>query len=86
MGMTKLTLSAERGVIKEAKRLATAHHTTVSAMFSRFLRALAREEDIAAAKLGPVTERASGLIKLPRKKTHKDLLGDALSEKYGLSG
>jgi hypothetical protein len=33
--------------------------------------------------LGPITRRASGIVKLPAGRSDKDLLGDALATKYG---
>ena len=42
--MKKLTLSAEPEVIEAARRLAELHGTSVSAMFSRFVRVLERRE------------------------------------------
>ena len=41
MSMTKLTLSVEEDVAEQAKRLAKANKTSVSAMFSRFVRSAA---------------------------------------------
>jgi len=38
--MAKLTLNADREVIEQAKRLAAERRTSVSALFSRFIRAL----------------------------------------------
>ncbi|MFO8008583.1 MAG: DUF6364 family protein [Candidatus Brocadiia bacterium] len=81
--MKKLTLSMDEETIKEAKRLAAEQGTSVSAMFSRLVRAMAHEpgKDI---EIGPITRRASGLVQLPEGKTDKELLVDALTEKYGL--
>lgn len=81
--MKKLTLSMDEETIKEAKRLAAEQGTSVSAMFTRLVRAMAHEpgKDI---EIGPITRRASGLVQLPEGKTDKELLVDALTEKYGL--
>ncbi len=38
--MTKLTLSADAGVVEKAKRLAAEQQTSVSAMFGRFVRSV----------------------------------------------
>ena len=79
--MKKLTLSAEPEVIAEAHRIARSQGTSVSAMFARIVRLLSDRE---RERLGPVTKRATGLIKLPKGKTEKDVLSDALAEKHGL--
>ena len=81
--MTKLTLSVDEEVARQAKRLAKRNGRSVSAMFSQFVRAMARREQNALA-IGPLTRKASGLVVLPRKKTCRKVLEDALIEKYGL--
>ena len=83
MSTVKLTLSAEKDLIAEAKRLAAQRKTSVSALVSGFLRSLSRGEGDAPASLGPITRRASGLVKLPAGRSDKDLIGDALTSKYG---
>jgi hypothetical protein len=84
MTATKLTLSADRGIIADAKRLAESRHTSVSALFSRFVEGLKQAERAGPEKLGPLTRNATGLIRLPSKVSDKDLVADALSGKYSL--
>jgi hypothetical protein len=83
MRMTKLTLSADKELIQEAKKLAAQEGTSLSSMFSRFLRAVLmgrkRKEEP-----GPITAKARGLVKLPARKSDRELLADALADKYGL--
>ncbi len=81
--MPKLTLSADDKVIKQAKRIAAKNHTSVSAMFSRFVRTLA-QKDRPPAQVGRIARKASGIIKLPKGKSEQDVLADALADKYGL--
>jgi hypothetical protein len=83
MVMAKLTLNADREVIEQAKRVAAQRQTSVSALFSRIIRALAdgRDKD---RTVGRLARRASGVIELPKGRSHKDMLGDALRDKYGL--
>ncbi len=81
--MPKLTLSADRKVIEQAKRLARENNTNVSSMFERFVRALARQRG-RSGPIGPIARRASGLVSLPKGKTSRDVLVDALMERYGL--
>jgi hypothetical protein len=83
--MKKLTLSADEGVIREAKRLARRNRTSVSAMFSRFVRGMAKA---GKARKGipadSTAARARGFIPLPKGKTDRDVLTEALMEKYGI--
>jgi hypothetical protein len=81
--MTKLTLSAEPEVIAEAHRLAELHGTSVSAMFSRMIRLLSRLQG-ERPRIGPGARKASGLLRLPEGKSDRDVLEEALAEKYEL--
>ncbi|MBN1346629.1 MAG: hypothetical protein JXQ73_28320 [Phycisphaerae bacterium] len=81
--VTKLTLSAEDDVIKEAKRLAEEQNTSVSAMFARIIRGMARRRK-STAGLSPITREVAGIARLPRGKTPRDVLTDALMDKHGL--
>jgi hypothetical protein len=80
--MAKLTLNADREVIEKAKRLAAERKTSVSALFSRFIRALADGKD-RHKPLGKLTRQASGVIDL-KGRNHRDILADALKDKYKL--
>ena len=80
--MTKLTLSLDKRVAEEAKRLAKRSGRSVSAMFSQFLLAMSRAEE-ASPDIGPLTRKASGLVSLPEGKTEREVLEEALIEKYG---
>lgn len=81
---TKLTLSATPRLVADAKRLAESRHTSVSALFSRFVEGLKQAEQAEPGKLGQVTRRAAGLVRLPSNVSKKDLIADALSGKYEL--
>jgi hypothetical protein len=83
MPMKKLTLSADPEVIEQAKRLAEETGTSVSSLFERLVRLLARKR-LAKQQLGRITRKASGLVTLPRGRTERDVLADALAEKYGV--
>ena len=82
MGTMKLTLSAPEDVIRDAKRIAAENKTSVSAMFTRFLSAVAQPDVERDTALGPVTLEATGIVRLPRKRTERQLLEDALEDKY----
>ena len=81
MAVKKLTLSAPEEVIADAKRIAAEKMTSVSALFVRLLRAVDKEIDLQDS-LGPITLRASGIVKLPEGRTERELLEEALGEKH----
>ena len=76
--MTKLTLSLEDAVVEKAKQLAEANGTSVSAMFSQFVESAAAKGP-RQAKIGPLTRKLTGIVKLPRGTGYKELLGEALT-------
>ncbi|HUY36965.1 MAG TPA: DUF6364 family protein [Pirellulales bacterium] len=80
--MKKLTLSADPEVIEQAKRLADETGTSVSSLFERFIRLLARRHP--ERRVGRITRQATGMITLPSSKSDRDVLADALTEKYGI--
>jgi len=81
--MPKLTLSADKDVIQKAKQLAQERGTSVSAMFSRFVESVATGADPKRLKPGPMTRKAIGLAKLPSNKTDRQLIEEALAERFG---
>ncbi len=95
--VTKLTLSVDPEIAELAKREAKARNTSVSAMLSRFVAGLdAMDERTGAPPIGPLTLAASGLARCPSNRdpalgsesatdarTDKQLLEDALWERYG---
>ena len=83
MRTTKLTLSTDKELLKDAKKLAKEEGTSLSSMFARFLRAVLQERG-SKGRAGPVTRKATGLVKLPAGKSDRELLTDALSERYEL--
>ncbi|MCD6394335.1 MAG: hypothetical protein J7M40_12605 [Planctomycetes bacterium] len=80
--MAKLTLSMDKQTIDRAKKLAVESDTSVSAMFVRFIQALTARKS-KTPRTGPLTRKATGSIALGGK-DYKEVLTDALSEKYGL--
>lgn len=81
---TKLTLTANKALIEDAKKLAAARHTSVSALFGRFITGLKQLEQAAPPEAAPLTRRASGLIHLPSEVDDKTLTANAIGEKYPL--
>jgi hypothetical protein len=84
MPMTKLTLSADKKLVDEAKKLAEREGTSLSSMFARYLESLLkRRRKKSLGSPGPLTRKATGLAKLPANKTDRELLEAALAEKHG---
>jgi hypothetical protein len=81
--MKKLTLNAEPEVIEQARQLAQAQGTSVSSLFARFVRFLA-QRDRHRLRAGRLTRSATGLIKLPRGKEEREVVEEALLDKYDL--
>ena len=85
MSLVKLTLSVEKPLIEDAKRIARERHTSVSAMFARFLRSLSSDRAATSVPLGPITQKASGLVSLPQGHSDREILEDALTDRFGVS-
>jgi hypothetical protein len=64
-----------------AKKLAAARGTSISAMFSQFIRALA-DKPQGTGKVGLTTRRMTGIAKVRRGKTDRQVLEDALIQRY----
>lgn len=80
MPTTKLTLSADRDLVRRAKELARSRGTTLSALFDRYMRSLVREGG-GDEPLGAVTRQAVGLVSLPHDRDDRELLSEALAER-----
>lgn len=82
----KLTLSMDEAIIEKAKQVAKARNTSVSAMFVRFVSGLDEiDQRSAEHPPGPVTRAATGLVRLPDERSDRQLIEDALWERYGSS-
>jgi hypothetical protein len=81
--MPKITLNADSKTVSLAKKLAQINQTSVSDMFCRFIKSLA-VGDKTEIKLGPLTRKMTGIIKLPHGKSDRDVLTEALMDKYGV--
>jgi L-rhamnose isomerase len=87
MPTTKLTLSAEKEIIELARSQAKREGISISAMFSNFVRAKNRK--IKKSKYGPLTRQMLEIgneasRKISKNKTDRELLEEALAEKYGV--
>jgi hypothetical protein len=79
----KLTLSIDEEVIEQAKELAARENTSVSGMFTRMIRGMARRTKN-EIPISPAVRKLIGIAKLPKGKTYEDILTEALMEKYGI--
>ncbi len=82
MSRVKLTLSAEEELVALAKRLAKSRRMTVSALFAQVIRALDRVRTADPTDLGPITKQASGLVPQHSHRSDRELIEEALEEKY----
>jgi len=84
--MTKLTLELDDGDARLAEEMASAEGVSVSALIVKLLRRSAsrRQRKAEREKLPPLTRKAFGMIKLPKGKTERELVEEALAKKYGL--
>ena len=84
MATTRLALSMDQDVVARARRLAKVRNTSISRLFVSFV-CLMEQSATVQTELPPLTKRALGLAKgdLPADWDYKDVLADALIEKYG---
>jgi hypothetical protein len=80
--LKKLTLSMEESVIVDARRIAKRQGTSISAMFSRLVRAMARRGRTDDG-LTPSVRRVSGIISAPKGKSDRALIEEALEDRLG---
>jgi hypothetical protein len=81
--MGKLTISMDDEIIRAAKQLAASDNISVSAMFRRYVLCRVKPEK-PKIKIGPITKKLSGIIPSKSDKEYRDILTDALMEKYDL--
>jgi len=82
MGATKLTLSMDRNLVEAAKKRAADEGISLSLLVARFLRAVVKES-WPGGEPGPRTRRATGLVRLPRGRSDRRLLEEALEARHG---
>lgn len=82
--MTKLTLSMDEEVVATAKRIARRHKQSVSAMFSNVVKAMAAQEEPATGDAPPdsITARLTGIVRLPEGRSDRELVTEALVDRY----
>jgi hypothetical protein len=82
--MTTVTIQVEDELLVRAKALAAAQNTTIEEMIKDLLRVVA-EKSVQSSTLPPNTRAALGLLKGLPDRPYKELLSEALIEKYGLA-
>lgn len=82
--MNKMTLSVDKETAETAKRLAESNQTSVSAMFTQFVRSMdARRPQRRRIRIGPLTRSLTGILKLPPGKDYRDIIAEDLMAKHG---
>jgi hypothetical protein len=83
--MKKLTLSMEESDIRAARRIARDHGTSISRMFSRLVRMMDRRRPVPSTgeELPPLTRRLTGIVALPKGKTDREIIEDAVLARHG---
>lgn len=81
--MSKLTLSMPKSDILLARKRAKVRGTSISSMFSEWIRAETPTET-KRNKIGPLTRSISGIVNLPDDFNEKEEMLEILSENYGL--
>ena len=76
--MAKLTLSVPEHSVQRAKRYARQNKTTVSALVDRFFSTLGKQDPAET----PLTDSMVGMIQMPDGTDEKDIIAEALMEKY----
>lgn len=77
---TKLTLTIDKTVIKEAKAFAKEQGKSLSGIIENYLRTLPKEKK--QDELSPNVKKLVGVVKLPPNFDYKKELEEAIAEKY----
>jgi hypothetical protein len=78
-----LTLNIDQNVINNAEIYAKQIKKSLSQLVEEYLASIPPETSIVNNKpLGPITGKLAGIIKLDKDINHKEILTDALTEKY----
>ena len=78
-----LTLNIDKDVVENAEMYAKSTEKSVSQLVEDYLSSIPfRNRSIDNRPLGPITRQLTGIIKLEKEINRKELLSNALSEKY----
>jgi hypothetical protein len=80
----KLTLNIDQKVIEDAKKYAKIQKRSVSNLVEEYLSSVSSSinNDVRYNELGPITKELVGIIKINEHANYKNILTDALTEKY----
>jgi len=88
MNSTKLTLTMDKELIGRAKAHAAEQNISLSSFVANYFRAATASQSkgkkFDRSKLSPIVREALGLAKTPDNRPYKEMLIEALEEKYGL--
>ncbi len=79
---TKLTLNIDNDIISKAKEYAYLKKVSLSKLIEEYLKSLILKKDKEKVKLSPITKELTQIIKKRPTKEYKEILADALLEKY----
>lgn len=79
---TKLTLTVDEKIIESAKIYAKKNKISLSKLVEFYFKSLTSVEKYNIENLSPITKELSGIAKIKSKKSDKELLEDALKEKF----
>jgi len=79
---TILTLDIDQNVVKRAESYAKFSKKTVSQLVEEYLLMVSSRKENENIQLGPLTSQLAGVIKFDANIDYKELLTDALMEKY----
>ena len=78
---TKLTLTLDNKIIESAKNYAKENKVSLSKLVEFYFKSLNKTE-IQIENLPPITKELSGIAKIELQKSDKELLDEALTEKF----
>lgn len=81
---TKLTLTVDKNIIEEAKKYAKLQGRSLSNLIEEYLKSLVKKENEPEEfEISPIVKSLWGSVKPePESKSDKEILGDAILEKY----
>jgi succinyl-CoA synthetase beta subunit len=79
---TKLTLTIEKRIIEQAKRLARKHNRSLSDMVENFFKVLIKEQQPKDVEINPLVKSLKGSFKPPKHFDYKKELQKIKEEKY----
>ena len=77
-----LTLSIDQNVVDSAENYAKHTEKSLAQLVEEYLLSLSTKNSVNNQPLGPITRQLAGIIKLEKNISHKELLANALTEKY----